>query len=105
MAQEVSVDQLEQAIAGGEYVVDVRESFEFEDGHVPQAKHIPLNSIPDNLSDFPKDKKVWIICASGGRSMTAANYLEQQGYDCVSVAGGTIAWIGSGKTVSFDASI
>lgn len=105
MAQEVTVDELEQAIAAGEFVVDVRESFEFEDGHVPQAKHIPLNSIPENLDHFPKDKKIWIICAGGGRSMTAANFLEQQGLDCVSVAGGTGAWIGSGKTVSFDASI
>ncbi len=105
MAQEVTVDQLDQAIAAGEYVIDVRESFEFEDGHVPQAKHIPLNSIPDNLAELPKDKKIWIICASGGRSMTAANYLEQQGMDCVSVAGGTSAWIGSGKTVSFEPSI
>jgi rhodanese-related sulfurtransferase len=105
MAQEVTVDQLEQAIAAGEYVIDVRESFEFEDGHVPQAKHIPLNSIPENLGELPKDKKIWIICASGGRSMTAANFLEQQGLDCVSVAGGTSAWIGAGKTVSFDPSI
>lgn len=105
MAEEVTVDELEQAIAAGGYVLDVRESFEFEDGHVPQAKHIPLNSVPDNISVLPKDKKVWIICASGGRSMTAANYLEQQGFDCVSVAGGTNAWIGSGKNVSFEASI
>jgi len=44
MAQEVTVDELEKAIAAGEYVIDVRESFEFEDGHVPQARHIPLNS-------------------------------------------------------------
>ncbi len=78
MAQEVTVDELEQAIAAGEYVVDVRESFEFEDGHVPQARHIPLNSIPEKLAELPKDKKIWIICASGGRSMTAANFLEQQ---------------------------
>jgi hypothetical protein len=36
MAHEVTVDELEHAIAAGEYVIDVRESFEFEDGHVPQ---------------------------------------------------------------------
>lgn len=105
MAQEVTVDELEQAIAAGDLVVDVRESFEFEDGHVPQAKHIPLNSIPEHLGELPKDKKIWIICASGGRSLTAANFLEQQGLSCVSVAGGTSEWIGSGRNVSFDASI
>lgn len=105
MAQEISVNDLEAAIANGEWVMDCRESFEFDDGHVPQAHHIPLNSIPDNLSAIPKDKKVYIICASGGRSMTAANYLEAQGYDVVSVAGGTGAWIGSGKQVSYEASL
>jgi rhodanese-related sulfurtransferase len=105
MAQEVSINDLEQAIARGEFVVDVRETWEFEDGHVPNARHIPLNTIPDNLASVPRDQKVWVICQAGGRSMTAANYLEAQGYDAVSVAGGTGSWIGAGKAVSFEASL
>jgi rhodanese-related sulfurtransferase len=105
MAQEVSLNELETAIAAGEFVVDVREAWEFEGGHVPNARHIALNTIPENLGSFPRDKKVWIICQSGGRSMTAANYLEAQGYDVVSVAGGTGSWIGSGKAVSMEASL
>jgi rhodanese-related sulfurtransferase len=64
-----------------------------------------LNTIPDQLHLIPKDEKVWIICQAGGRSMTAANFLEEQGYDVVSVAGGTGGWIGAGKPVSFDASL
>jgi rhodanese-related sulfurtransferase len=105
MAQEVSINDLEQAIARGEFVVDVRETWEFEDGHVPNARHIALNTIPDNLASVPRDQKVWVICQAGGRSMTAANYLEAQGYDAVSVAGGTGSWIGAGKAVSFEASL
>lgn len=105
MAQEVSINDLEQAIASGAYVLDVREAWEFEDGHVPSARHIALNTIPDNLAAIPRDQKVWVICQAGGRSMTAANYLEAQGYDAVSVAGGTGTWIGAGKTVSYDASL
>lgn len=105
MAQEVTIDQLEQAIAQGAYVMDVREDWEFESGHVPQAHHVPLNSIPENLSQIPKDQQVWIICQSGGRSMTAANYLEAQGFDVVSVAGGTGSWISAGKTVSLEGSL
>lgn len=105
MAQEVTIDQLEQAIAQGAYVMDVREDWEFESGHVPQAHHVPLNSIPENLSQIPKDQQVWIICQSGGRSMTAANYLEAQGFDVVSVAGGTGGWIAAGKTVSLEGSL
>lgn len=105
MAEEVSINELEGAIAKGAYVVDVREAWEFESGHVPMAHHIALNSVPDQLSDIPKDQQVWVICQSGGRSMTAANYLEANGFDAVSVAGGTGAWIGAGKDVSFEASL
>ena len=104
MAQEVTIDQLEQAIAQGATVIDVREAHEFEAGHVPHAKHIALNTVPDRISEIPKDEQVWIICQAGGRSMTAANYLEAQGFDVVSVAGGTGSWIGAGKTVSFEES-
>ena len=104
MANEVSINELEQAIASGEKVVDVREDWEFTNGHVPTAKHIALNSVPENLNEFSKDSTTWIICQSGGRSMTAANYLEAQGYNVVSVAGGTGAWIQAGKDVSMEAS-
>jgi thioredoxin 1 len=105
MANEVSINDLEQAIAAGAYVLDVREAWEFEDGHVPSAHHIALNTVPDNLASIPRDQKVWVICQAGGRSMTAANYLEAQGFDAVSVAGGTGTWIGAGKPVSYEASL
>ena len=104
MAREVSINDLDKAIASGEFVVDVREDWEFQAGHVPSAEHIPLNTIPDRLAEIPKDQPVWVICQAGGRSMTAANYLEAQGYDVVSVAGGTGSWIQSGKEVSLEAS-
>ncbi len=99
MAREVSIDELAVAVAAGQTVLDVRENWEYEAGHVPTAKHIPLNTIPDRLSEISKTDQVWIICQAGGRSMTAANYLEAQGYNVVSVAGGTGAWIQRGKEV------
>lgn len=105
MAREVSIDDLEKAIPEGAFVVDVREAWEFENGHAPKAHHIALNTVPEHLDRLPKDQQIWIICQSGGRSMTAANYLEAQGYNVVSVAGGTGAWIGAGKEVSLEASL
>jgi rhodanese-related sulfurtransferase len=105
MAQEVTITELETAIPQGAYVVDVREAWEFESGHVPKAHHIALNTVPDHLNEFPKDQKIWVICQSGGRSMTAANYLEANGFEAVSVAGGTGSWIGAGKDVSFEVSL
>lgn len=105
MAREVSINDLETAIPQGAYVVDVREAWEFESGHVPRAHHIALNTIPERLNDLPKLQQIWVICQSGGRSMTAANYLEANGFNVVSVAGGTGSWIGAGKDVSFEASL
>lgn len=104
MAQEVTIDELEQAIAQGATVIDVREADEFASGHVPSAKHIALNTVPDRISEIPQGEQVWIICQAGGRSMKAANYLEAQGFDVVSVAGGTGSWISAGKHVSFEES-
>jgi rhodanese-related sulfurtransferase len=105
LAREVSINELEQAIPQGAYVVDVREAWEFENGHVPRAHHIALNTIPDRINDLPKHQQIWVICQSGGRSMTASNYLEAQGFNVVSVAGGTGSWIGAGKEVSFERSL
>jgi rhodanese-related sulfurtransferase len=104
MANEVTINELEQAIKEGAFVLDVREDWEFENGHVPNAHHIPLNDVPDRLAELPKEASIWVICQSGGRSMTAANYLETEGFTAISVAGGTGGWIVDGKDVSMEAS-
>jgi rhodanese-related sulfurtransferase len=104
MANEVSINELEQAIKDGAFVLDVREGWEFENGHVPTAHHIPLGDVPDQLAELPMDAQVWVICQAGGRSMTAANYLESQKFSAVSVAGGTGSWVEAGKHVSTEPS-
>jgi rhodanese-related sulfurtransferase len=97
MAKEVSIDQLHDSLADGAFLIDVREVAEYQSGHVPGAIHIPLGALHENLNEIPKGQQVWIICQSGGRSMKAANALEDLGYTAVSVAGGTGAWIESGR--------
>jgi len=104
MTQEVSIDDLKVALQNKEIIIDVREAWEFEAGHVPTALNMPLSSVPDQLASLPKDKTIWVICQSGGRSMTAANYLGTEGYQAVSVVGGTGAWITAGNEVSLEAS-
>jgi rhodanese-related sulfurtransferase len=100
MANEVSIDQLEDALQKGVFLLDVREDWEYEAGHVPSACHIPLGSLSDRIDELPKGEDVWVICQSGGRSMKAANALESMGYAAVSVAGGTGAWIESGRATA-----
>ena len=102
MAQEVSIQELSEALNENVLVLDVREGWEFQDGHVPNALHMPLSEVSERLEELSKEQKIWVICQSGGRSMTAAKYLETQGFDAVSVATGTGGWIAAGKTVSLE---
>ena len=80
-------------------VVDVRESREYRPGHVPGAKNLPLSVLPALLPEVPKDRPVYVICQSGGRSAQATALMRAVGIDATSVAGGTGAWIEAGRPV------
>jgi rhodanese-related sulfurtransferase len=97
--QEVSVDELEAALAAGERVLDVRETDEYQGGHVPGAVHVALGTVPEHLDLFKGTGPAYVICKSGGRSMRACELLADQGIEAVNVAGGTMAWIISGRAV------
>ncbi|MEN9989740.1 MAG: hypothetical protein RL508_719 [Actinomycetota bacterium] len=99
MAVEVSVEDLAREIAAGSYVLDVREDDEFAEGHVPTAHHIPLGQLESRLDEIEDGGRVFVICRSGVRSAKGADVLFANGIDAVSVAGGTLGWIESGKAV------
>jgi len=81
-------------------VVDVREPNEYDAGHVPGATLMPLAMVPLKHSELPKDKTIYLVCQTGGRSFTAATWLAQQGYDVRNVTGGTSDWIMNGFEVT-----
>ncbi|MEU4421557.1 rhodanese-like domain-containing protein [Actinoplanes sp. NPDC024001] len=83
----------------GAVVIDVREPFEYLSGHVPGAELVPLARLAARIGDLPKDRPVYVICASGNRSLTAAGLLHRAGIDAWSVAGGTAAWQRAGHPV------
>jgi rhodanese-related sulfurtransferase/glyoxylase-like metal-dependent hydrolase (beta-lactamase superfamily II) len=74
-------------------VLDVRERWEYEDGHVPGAVLMPLGELRARLGELNPEKPVAVICASGSRSQSAAALLAQKGFATVyNVRGGTFAW-------------
>ncbi len=74
-------------------VVDVREDWEYAEGHVPGAVLVPLGQIPDRMQDIPTDKTVLVVCRSGNRSNQATQYLREQGFDNVhNMTGGMNSW-------------
>ncbi|MBA3654781.1 MAG: rhodanese-like domain-containing protein [Actinobacteria bacterium] len=98
-APEVTTDDLAAAQGAGAGVLDVRTDEEWASGHVPGARHIPLDDLPARWEELPRDGRIYVICAAGGRSMRAATALIEAGLDAVSVAGGTKQWIDEGRPV------
>ena len=96
---EVDVDQLDQVRATAAAVIDVRQPDEYDAGHVPGARLIPLSEVAGRLGEVPTDGEVFVICLSGGRSARATEFLRRQGVDARNVAGGTKAWVESGRPV------
>ena len=86
-------------------VLDVRTASEYAEGHLVGALHIDQGQ-----SDFmekakaalSKDKRVAIYCRSGRRSANAAGKLAAEGYQCVNLKGGILAWKEAGKVVTTD---
>jgi rhodanese-related sulfurtransferase len=93
----VDLEAFAAALADGGVVVDVREPGEYLAGHVPGARPMPLSVLPGRVGELPADRPVYVICASGNRSLTAADRMSAGGVDAYSVAGGTGGWARSGR--------
>jgi rhodanese-related sulfurtransferase len=93
----VTVDALPE----GAVVLDCREPYEWQAGHIEGAVHIPMNSIPQQLAADPgaikPDVPVVVVCKVGSRSAHVAAWLIQNGFDALNLDGGMIAWASAGR--------
>lgn len=88
---------MEQDNGNRPVIVDVRESWEYGQGHVPGARLISLGEFSRRVGDFNPAQPIAVICASGTRSQSAAALLGQKGFETVyNVVGGTVGWIQRG---------
>jgi metal-sulfur cluster biosynthetic enzyme/rhodanese-related sulfurtransferase len=78
------------------YVLDVRTPAEFATEHIPNAHLIPLDELEDRLAELPpRETRMLVHCAAGGRSMTACQTLGEKGWTrLLNLAGGMHAWPG-----------
>ncbi len=90
--------------ASGALVIDVRETGEYEEGHVPGAINIPLRTLAANVDKIPTDTQVYVYCKSGFRAAQGLASLGMLGYDNVlSYKPGWNGWTEAGEEVSTDA--
>src|SRR5918996_427774 len=93
----------------GTVIVDVREQHEFEESHLPGAKHVPRGHLESRIETAAPDKskRVILYCASGSRSALAAHTLQTLlGYENVeSMKGGITLWKDRGYEVEVPRSL
>ncbi len=88
---------LEQGKGSRPLVIDVRESWEYADGHVPGAQLISLGEFARHTDQLDTQQPIAVICATGSRSQSAAALLGQKGFETVyNVIGGTMGWMQQG---------
>jgi rhodanese-related sulfurtransferase len=98
---EVSAQRAKELLDAGEaVVVDVREPYEREAGHIEGSRHIEMGRLSEEAATLPRDRPVVFQCRVGGRSAMAAQAFRASGYDAWSLAGGLLSWRDAGLPVA-----
>lgn len=87
-------------VEAGALLLDVREPDEWDAQHAPTATLVPMGQVRARLPELPHDRKVVVVCRSGGRSAAVTDALRAWGFDAVNLAGGMCAWVSAGLPVA-----
>ena len=90
---EVSAARAAEFQAAGALLVDVRESYERDAGHIAGSRHIELAALSAAAATIERERPVVFYCRIGARSAMAADAYRSAGYDAYSLAGGLLAWV------------
>ena len=73
-------------------VIDVREPYEWDAGHIEQARHIELERLASRADEIERERPVVFQCRLGARSAMAAQAFRAAGYEAYSTQGGLTLW-------------
>ena len=90
-SDDVEAINIESLVKNKEFLLDVREEYEYQEGYVKGAVNLPLREILSQKDSLPKDKDIYVYCRSGHRSADAVNFLKSLGFEKVhNIEGGFI---------------
>lgn len=96
----MSVSEAADLFKEGAFLLDVRQTEEWVQGHIEGAVSIPLGELQYRTSEIPTDRDILIICRTGNRSSQARSILRAAGFKrTTSIIGGFNAWIANGLPV------
>lgn len=86
--RQVRVSEVRKLVESGAYIIDAREPYEYNYGHLKGAVNIPLSQFRDRLDEIPTDREVYVHCLSSQRSYYMVRELNQRGYkNVVNISG------------------
>ena len=90
-SDDVEANNIENLVKNKEFLLDVREEYEYQEGHIKGAVNLPLREILEKKDSLPKNKDIYVYCRSGHRSADAVNFLKSLGFEKVhNIEGGFI---------------
>jgi rhodanese-related sulfurtransferase len=98
MINEISPAELKARLDNGDsvVVVDMRQPWEYQSGHIPGAIPMFVNEIPARMNELPKDSDIVFQCWHGNTSLQASAYLIDNGWSAervASLSGGIAGWV------------
>lgn len=78
-------------------VIDVREPYEREAGHIPGTRHVELEHLASEAQTIDRSRPVIFHCRLGARSLMAAQAFRRAGFEAYSMAGGIQQWADEGR--------
>jgi len=77
-------------------VIDVREAYERDAGHIEGTRHIELTQLPTQAGELDRERPVVFYCRVGSRSLMAAQAFRASGFTAYSLDGGLLRWVQEG---------
>lgn len=99
---EITPQEAREMIASGAQLIDVRESYEWDEGRIGGARHIELERLAAQAETIDKDRPVIFQCRLGARSAMATQAFRTAGYEAWSMAGGIQRWHDEGLPLEPD---
>ena len=93
---ELSPRRAAELIGEGAQLIDVRRPYEWEAGHLADARNIEMNELSAAADSIDRDRPVILYCRRGNRSGMAADAFRGAGYHAYHVAGGIEGWVAEG---------
>jgi rhodanese-related sulfurtransferase len=100
LQEDIGPAEAKQLVENGEAdLIDVREPYEHEAGHIDGARHVQIPELTKAAQEIDPDRPIVFYCRTGARSSMATQAFRASGYQAFNLAGGLVAWTEQGLPI------